>query len=54
MVHNKHMYWVGGSGNWSNATHWVATSGGAGGTITTDGDYTIHKFLLVKLQRRGV
>ena len=24
-------YWVGNSGNWSNATHWSNTSGGEGG-----------------------
>ena len=29
-------YWVGGSGNWSQSSHWSSTSGGAGGaTIPT-------------------
>ncbi len=27
----KTLYWVGGSGNWNDRTHWSATSGGAGG-----------------------
>jgi gliding motility-associated-like protein len=26
-------YWVGGSGNWNDLSHWAATSGGAGGSI---------------------
>jgi hypothetical protein len=26
----KTLYWVGGSGNWTDATHWALTSGGAG------------------------
>jgi gliding motility-associated-like protein len=25
------LYWVGGSGNWSDSLHWAGTSGGAGG-----------------------
>jgi hypothetical protein len=25
------LYWVGGSGNWSDSTHWALTSGGSGG-----------------------
>lgn len=25
------LFWVGGAGNWSQASHWAATSGGAGG-----------------------
>lgn len=25
------MYWVGGTGNWSDTTHWATSSGGAGG-----------------------
>jgi len=28
-------YWVGGTGNWSDAAHWAATSGGAGDLIGT-------------------
>ncbi|UKB83037.1 hypothetical protein LF887_18780 [Chryseobacterium sp. MEBOG06] len=27
----KTLYWVGGSGNWNDRTHWSATSGGTGG-----------------------
>jgi gliding motility-associated-like protein len=26
-------YWVGGSGNWNDLSHWAATSGGAGGSV---------------------
>lgn len=26
------LYWVGGSGNWSDPNHWATTSGGAGGS----------------------
>ncbi|MEO8150357.1 MAG: T9SS type A sorting domain-containing protein, partial [Bacteroidia bacterium] len=28
----KNLYWVGGSGNWSDASHWSVSSGGAGGS----------------------
>lgn len=32
-------YWVGGSGNWTDISHWSATSGGAGGaSVPTDRD----------------
>jgi hypothetical protein len=27
----QNLYWVGGSGNWNDAAHWSATSGGTGG-----------------------
>jgi hypothetical protein len=27
----KNLYWVGGAGNWDDATHWSFTSGGTGG-----------------------
>jgi hypothetical protein len=30
-VHNTY-YWVGGSGNWTDANHWANSSGGMGGT----------------------
>ena len=30
-VHNN-IYWVGGSGNWGDQSHWSTTSGGPGGT----------------------
>src|SRR3989339_151739 len=30
----KNFYWVGGTGNWSDATHWSLSSGGVGGTCT--------------------
>ncbi|MBA3705160.1 MAG: PKD domain-containing protein, partial [Bacteroidetes bacterium] len=29
---SQNLYWVGGSGNWSDATHWSVTSGGAPST----------------------
>jgi PKD repeat protein len=28
----QNLYWVGGSGNWSNSAHWATTSGGTPGT----------------------
>ncbi|KFF24583.1 hypothetical protein [Chryseobacterium vrystaatense] len=28
---NQNLYWVGGSGDWSDKTHWSQTSGGSGG-----------------------
>lgn len=28
---NNNLYWVGGTGNWSDPTHWSFSSGGAGG-----------------------
>lgn len=36
---NNNLFWVGGSGNWSDPAHWSLTSGGAGGTcVPTAGD----------------
>jgi hypothetical protein len=34
-------YWVGGTGNWSTAARWAATSGGAGGSGITPADAAI-------------
>ncbi len=28
---SRNLYWVGGSGNWSDSTHWALASGGTGG-----------------------
>ena len=36
---NNNLFWVGGSGNWSNPARWSFTSGGAGGAcVPTAGD----------------
>lgn len=36
---NNNLFWVGGSGNWSNPVRWSFTSGGAGGAcVPTAGD----------------
>ncbi len=38
-THSKNYYWVGGSGNWSDGTHWALSSGGQGsGCIPTELD----------------
>jgi len=41
-------YWVGGSGDWSNAAHWSTTSGGAGGacvpTVANDVFFDANSF----------
>jgi len=31
-------YWVGGTGSWTDATKWSTVSGGAGGSLVSDGD----------------
>ncbi|MCL5990918.1 MAG: hypothetical protein M1419_02300 [Bacteroidetes bacterium] len=31
-INPKNLYWVGGTGNWSDGTHWSSTSGGIGGS----------------------
>ncbi|TAL67032.1 MAG: hypothetical protein EPN82_15785 [Bacteroidetes bacterium] len=33
----KNLYWVGGTGNWSDGSHWSLTSGGIGGTCIPTG-----------------
>ncbi|MBI5325263.1 MAG: hypothetical protein HZB41_08340 [Ignavibacteriae bacterium] len=33
-INPRNFYWVGGSGNWSDGTHWSLTSGGIGGACT--------------------
>jgi len=36
---NNNLYWVGGTGNWSDPVHWSFSSGGAGGAcVPTAGD----------------
>lgn len=36
---NNNLYWVGGTGNWSDPAHWSFSSGGAGGAcVPTAGD----------------
>ena len=35
-------YWVGGSGNWSEASHWSTTSGGPGGAIVPGVNNTVY------------
>lgn len=34
-------YWVGGSGNWSDTTHWASTSGGAGGASVPSASFAV-------------
>ncbi len=34
----RDLYWVGGSGNWSDTAHWSLASGGAGGEAVPDSD----------------
>ena len=33
----RNLYWVGGTGDWSEVTNWATASGGAGGTTLVDG-----------------
>lgn len=33
LTYNVTLYWVGGSGNWTDPSHWAYTSGGTGGTV---------------------
>ena len=35
-------YWVGGTGNWSDTSHWSATSGGAGGASKPTSADDVH------------
>ncbi len=45
---SRTLYWVGGPGNWNDASHWSATSGGAGGqcppTIIDDVNFNNNSF----------
>ena len=34
------LYWVGGTGNWHDASHWASTSGGPGGTACVPNVFT--------------
>lgn len=36
------LYWIGGSGNWSDPAHWSLSSGGAGGEAAPDSDDDVH------------
>lgn len=38
-LHAAKYYWVGGSGNWTDLTHWVSTSGGTKQYLTLPGVY---------------
>lgn len=38
----EHRYWVGGTGNWSDISHWSYTSGGAGGACVPSPLDTVH------------
>ena len=32
-THAQTLYWIGGSGNWSDINHWSLTSGNSGGIL---------------------
>jgi len=36
------LYWVGGTGNWSDSSHWSTTSGGAGGACLPNPLVNVH------------
>ncbi len=33
-AYSTDLYWIGGTGNWNDATHWSTTSGGGAGAVT--------------------